>query len=577
MRPYALGLAAVVAGCAALDGLAGGEDDPGASPGKIDGPACTAPGAPRCEHGSCIDERGDARCSCDAGWTGPTCGECAVGSACSGASCAETKCAAHASCDDSAGSPSCKCVAGYTQAGADCAFTGVVRDPTFENKPAGAWSLSGGVTIDPTAEGAKNLGLAELRTATCDAAGVKQAFEMPAIADAEPLAMEVFARGTCQITFIGVIPLPCFRPISLSIAGRGVEPMPMLLGNGSAKVCLGERAFGATVPLELFPSACGSTVKSLALDHVDVVPAPECPSPGVVVNGDFEGAGGWTVGGTGAEVAAGVGNQGSRGGRLRSAKRCDNPKLTSALSVRVADPAKPALAFTVKGTLNRRMRVYANGYPIGVVSGTAVYEKVSLCVPEYLRGMSASLLFSLEDDRPDGACGDPDDYEFVIDDLSLGQEAACNDPLLVEGGFERADAARYWVASESGGSVSFVRNAPAGANGGSGYATVRQTECAKSSNVRTTATLLGADSGAGGPAVEFFYKAATATEITYTANGVTLPPATAWTKSRLCFSPRRAGFAESITFSVSAGEAPCGLGSLSLDDVRSVRDPACPP
>lgn len=570
-RPYALGIAAVVAGCATLDGLAGGD---GAPTGQVDGPACSASGAPRCEHGTCLDDDGTARCACESGWTGATCAECAVGSSCGAATCADVKCAAHATCDDSAGAPACGCVVGYAPSGDDCAWAGVVRDPTFEDEPAGAWTLEGGVTIDATAAGAKDPGMAELKTATCSAAAVKQSLEMPAAASAEPLAMELFARGSCQITLFGTIPIPCIRPISLRINDRGVEPIPLLMQDGSARMCLGESAFGGAIALELFPTSCASSVKSVALDHLDVVPAAECPMPGVVPNGDFEGPGGWAASGAGAEVAAGLGNNGSRGGRLHSVSRCDAPRLTGALSVRLADPEKPALTFTVKGTQNRRMRVYGNGYLIGMVTGTSVYEKVSLCMPEHLKGMAGPLAFALEDDRPDGACGDPDDYEFVVDDLALENDAACDDPLLVAGGFERADAARYWLASEDGGLVSFRRNAPASANTGGGFATVRQTTCAKSTSVRATATLAGASAGAGGPAIEFFYKAGAATGITYSANGAALPPAADWTKSRVCFPARRGGFPASIELTTSADE-PCASGLLSIDDVRSVRDPAC--
>lgn len=572
-RPYALGLAIVVAGCAALDGLAGG--DGVGPPGQVDGPACAAPGAPRCERGTCLDDDGTARCSCEPGWTGTTCAECAVGSACGAETCADVKCAEHATCDDSGGAPACTCVVGYDQRGADCAWAGVVRDPTFEDKPAGAWTLEGGVTIDKTAAGAKNPGMAELKTATCSTAAVKQSFEMPAAASAEPLALEIFARGSCQITLIGTIPIPCFRPISLRINERGVEPISVLMQDGSARMCLGESAFGGAVALELFATSCASGVRSIALDHLDIVPASECPMPGLVSNGDFEGTGGWAASGTGAEVAAGLGNSGSRGGRLHSANRCDAPRLTGALSVRLADPERPALTFTVKGTQNRRMRVYGNGYPIGTVTGTSVYEKVSLCMPEHLKGMAGPLAFALEDDRPDGACGDPDDYEFVVDDLTLQNDASCDDPRLLAGGFERADSARYWLASEDGGFVSFRRNAPAGANTGSGFATVSQSACGKSTRLRTTATLAGAGAGAGGPAIELAYKASAATGITYFANGVALPPAADWTKSRVCFPARRGAFPASIELTATAGE-PCAPGLLSIDDVRSVRDPACP-
>lgn len=575
LSPLAV-LALAIAGCVALDGLAGGDDSTRAS-GRSSSRACSAAGAPKCEHGSCVDEDGSARCACDAGWTGATCNECSVGSVCSAPSCAETKCAAHSTCNDSSGTPTCACVVGYEPAGSDCVWKGVVRDPTFEDSPAGAWTVTGGVTIDASVKGAKDPGLAELKTAACTEAGVKQSFAMPAVSTAEPLAMEIHARGTCQLPFIGGgLNIPCARPISVSIAGRGVEPFSLLYGDGSSRMCLGERAFGGPIELELFPSLCGSSVKSLALDHVAIVTAPECPAPGIVTNGDFEGVGGWTVSGTGAEVAASVGNQGSRGGRLHSTKRCDNPRLTGAFSIPLATPARPALTFTAKGTVNRRMRVYGNnGTVLGTIAGTAVYEKVSLCMPEYLKGMAPQLAFGLDDDQPDGSCGDPDDYEFVFDDVKVEDDPACTDAHVIDGGFERADVARYWQKTESDGSVTFVRSSPNGAKSGSGFVRLTQSGCSRTSSVSSVTTLPAKASGKGGPAIEFFYKATSATGITYRANATDLPPATDWTKSRVCFSSRRSGFSASITLAASAGDT-CGAGSLSIDDVRTVHDAACP-
>src|SRR5690606_14499075 len=125
------------------------------------------------------------------------------------------------------------------------------------------------------------------------------------------------------------ISLPCARPLALPVAGRGLEPFSFLFNQVSStgKACLGERAYGAEIDFAALPTTCASSLRSLQIDHPSIAPAPDCPAPGKIPNGDFEGAGGWTATGEGAEVSAGVGSASSRGGRLHHANRCDAPRL----------------------------------------------------------------------------------------------------------------------------------------------------------------------------------------------------------------------------------------------------------
>lgn len=572
-------LAALVAGegCSALDGLSGGTDEAVPLPPDAT-PACTLPTAPACgAHGRCVEANGAATCSCDSGFTGATCTDCAIGAPCAAKTCADTKCAAHSTCDDSAGSPSCKCVVGYSQKDKDCVWSGVIKDPSFQNQPLGAWSLAGGVKINDMLTGNKDPGVAELQTATCASASVAQSFVMPSYETAEPLALTLYAKAQCTISIFTQINIPCTRPISLALSGRGIEPFGLIFGETPppARVCLGDGAYGGTIALSMFPTVCTTTAKSTTLDFIDIAPASDCPAPGQVLNSDFEANGGWTASGTGAEVAAGVGDKSSRGGRLHNVKRCDAARLTGGFSVRAKDQ-KPALTFTVKGTLNRRMRVFAGLYQIGTIQGSAVYDKVSLCLPDWLKGTAPSLAFALEDDLPaDGACGDPDDYEFVLDDVKVETDATCDDPApVVDGGFERADALRYYIRNENGGAVGVSKSAT-NAHTGAGYANVIQLACSKSTSMRTYVTVPAPAPGSGGPAVEAFYKASTATAMTYTGPGGALTPTTTWTRTMKCLEPRRAGFTSIVDFTVSAG-SNCGLGTLSVDDIRVTHDPACP-
>ncbi len=466
-------------------------------------------------------------------------------------------------------------MAGYELKENGCVWKGVVKDPTISNNPAGGWTATGNVKIDPTLPGAKSPGAVEFIGGTCSTtAGLNQTLVMPPYDLAEPLALEVAGTGRCELPPPFTTQIPCIRPLGVGIGERGIDPLAFFFGPQSTKVCLGERAYGATYTLKVFPQACGGFTKSNQLDHLDIVPAPECPVPGKVTNGDFEGVGGWSVGGTGAEVAPSVGNKSSRGGRLHHAKKCDSPSLSGAFSVKTSEPAKPALAFTVKGKTARKMAVNAGTQLLTTITGTSVYENVSICLSEYMKGMASSLVFIASDDMTGGVCGDADDYEFIVDDVAIVSDPTCEDTtLIVDGGFERSDVARYWSITENGGSASFLKGAAA--RTGNGYASLSQFSCEKGSSFSVTVMNPGSVAGKGGPAIEYYYRASNGTAITYTAPGGTLTPTTTWTRGVGCLSPRRGGFPQSVSFTVSAGES-CGVGTLSLDDLKLVQDPSCP-
>jgi len=87
----------------------------------IDGlclPACMA--TSNCGHGQCSDVSGVALCQCETGWDGAACDECAPGyhdedGACvADTGCTDTTCGGHGTCDASTGDPVCTCDTGYT-------------------------------------------------------------------------------------------------------------------------------------------------------------------------------------------------------------------------------------------------------------------------------------------------------------------------------------------------------------------------------------------------------------------------------------------------------------------------------
>jgi hypothetical protein len=400
---------------------------------------------------------------------------------------------------------------------------------------------------------------------------------MPSFETAEPLALDLHGKGLCEIpSFPSPVPIPCIFPVVMTVGARGFTPFPIFNANilTSARVCLGDRAFGRDVTIGVFPGSCTSIVKSIAMDRVDIVPDASCPAPGQVPNGDFEAIGGWTVGGTGAEVAPAVGNNNTRGGRIHSTMRCQTSSLSGAISVRMSQPARPALTFTVNGTLGKRMVLTSGFTTLASYTGKSVYEKVSICLPEHLKGMASTLSFGVANDTTGGPCGDPDDVEFVFDDIAIESDPTCDpETFVIDGGFERTDTARYWSTSIDGGTVSFARGA--GANTGVGHAVVTQSTCDKVSRFYANVTSPEPSPGNGGPAIEFFYKATTATAITYDSPAGALTPTATWTRARQCLDPRRTGTSSTVDFRVTAA-ASCTAGTLSIDDIRAVHDPTCP-
>ncbi len=92
----------------------------------IDGSCDLACTATTCSgHGTCIDFDGPARCACTAAYTGAACADCADGfqdldddGTCAPA-CGDATCTGHGDCEDATGTAVCSCDTGYD--GADCA------------------------------------------------------------------------------------------------------------------------------------------------------------------------------------------------------------------------------------------------------------------------------------------------------------------------------------------------------------------------------------------------------------------------------------------------------------------------
>jgi EGF-like domain len=579
--PLLLAFVATVAACSDLYGPSGGDES--ALPPRAS--RCAAAGAPLCgAHGTCIEEGEVASCVCEERYVGPTCAQCAAGfqdddgnGTCEPI-CGAARCTAHQLCELSSGTPTCVCAPGYEPASGGCAWKGLLRDPAFKNDPAGAWTLEGGASIDPAAAGSVSPGLARISSGSCSTARVSQSFTMPSAADAEPLAFEVASYRVCYRTG-NFVPFPCIGTTQLSYGNRLLNiglvttvPPPGVptTVNVKDRLCLGDRAFVPRLELALKPT-CGLSTQESGLDDVTIVPAPECPMPGEVPNGGFEGTSGWTGSGAGAEITATGGNNGSRAGHLSTATACVRPTLTGWISPRTSLP-RAALIMTVKGTLNAAMNVnLSRGGTVAIVRGTNLFERVAICLPEWSRGLAWPLQLIV---NAPGTCSEAiTPVDFLFDDLSIATDPSCPEPAnVLDGGFESKAPWSAWT-----GETTFPQNA-AQAHAGTGYAVISAGAACAGASMTQLATVPDPKPGAGGPMLRYWYRTTSngGATTSFSGGGAVLTPAAAWTQSTKCLDPLLAGRPYSLGF-VSSGSTNCTSASLFLDDVEIVHDASCPP
>jgi hypothetical protein len=537
-------------GCVSLDNLAGGPDDITA-PARDDGG---------------VDAPDDAP---------------------AGAICGGVACGPHSKCDDTTGA--CACVTGYAREGAMCVWHGGPLDPGFTGDPAGAWQMENGAVLDAGAEGGLEPGTAVLGAqAACDSkATIRQSFKMPTLAEGEPYALDVSLRSG-GFGF----PLPSLG----GTISRGYLTLPDLSFGGSrafvhASVCLGERAYGDGVelafhPIDPYGGCFGPPMPDteIDLDHAGIitaasVPQAECPAPGTVPNGDFEGTGVWTVSGN-AEVMAGAGSMGSRAGHVWTTTFCQGPTLTGTMSPPFLSMAKPSLTFSFKGTNGQQMRVTSGGYLLGVVNGTATFEAGHFCVPDWAKGMVNKLAFGLSD--PGGTCANPNVRDFVFDDVGFATDATCpTDAYVRDPGFEDTGVSSPWLFAHS---TQYTTNATilsgTGAHTGSAYLMLSVGQVCASATARQTISL-PPPSGSAGPAIKLWYRLPTVSKASFSVSpaGGALTASTTWTQKIICMPPSSIGPVE-LYISGNGGGGTCantyGTETLYVDDVEATTDPSCP-
>lgn len=583
-------------GCVDLAGLSGGGD-------PIDCPKGTTLKDGRCEsniirtdcngtppcsgHGSCADGK---TCTCQDGYKGELCDTCADGfqdndidGKCT-PTCARAalKCGVHSACTDAEGTAVCACAPGYALENDACVWRGGPKDPGFE-QPA-VWTAAGGATIDNTAAkgpGAVDPGLAKfVGEAACKAGAVSQTFDMPNVADAEPLQLVVSARSTNR-----GFPIPARALVSFN---GTVTTLSTSFGTSFAPstICLGEKAFGGPLTLKIgvSPDSFCFDAPEMYVDRAHIEPSATCPIPGTVFNGDFDGLGGWTVS-PGAEVAPGVGTGGSRGAKLTTDTLCKFTSMTGIAAAPGTSMKTPALSIVVQGTVNQTAQVAAYG-TLGEIVGTGTFVESKVCVPAYMRGVASSIYLRLPYVSPPsgGACADASPRTFFMDDLKFVEDPSCGpDPgLVLDGGFERTGVSPWTLTANALGISTAIVNDAAGAKSGSRYLRLRTSRTCKYATGYQYVTVPPPEPGKG-PAVKFFYKTQGA-GTGFTASGAgTLPPAADWVEKIACLPPSRAGQPQYQSFSVNtplpAGgtcDTAAASDTLMIDDVRVTTDASCP-
>lgn len=417
-------------------------------------------------------------------------------------------CGAHEECDVTSRPPQCVCVAGYT--GNPCTWGGAPLDPDFESGEP--WTKTNGATVLPFE------GIAFFEpNAACNAGQVSQTFEMPRYADAEPLVAEVSYRANqTRGAEIG------FGTAFSTLRPTGEESV-------TARVCLGEAAYGGPIALRLSASerdedCLVDPLATIEFDRLWISPAEsgECPAPGEVLNGSAEpDLGGWLF-----EVddpstnttptlpfQEGLGREGSSGARLyRAEGDYTYPAMVTQMSVPMpASVPGPALEFWWTGTEGGRARIEMGTYlgprnigrQVGRLFPDGEERTNRYCLPPWTHGSVVSLIFVLE--LVDATV----ESELVVDDVRIVSDPRCgNSPSILDPGFDSAP--NLWPGVREGGAVMRpdairVLDDPTSANTGRGVLEMRYTSLAQRLRF-TTWVLVPPSEGDQKPQLVFYSK-----------------------------------------------------------------------
>jgi hypothetical protein len=467
--------------------------------------------------------------------------------------------------DDGSGA----CTLGYARESGACVWRGGPLDPGFQNTPV-AWVPSGGATIETWVPGVIDPGVARFDPTVCQPRGgveaVSQTFPMPAFADAEVFAMELVNGGGLNPT----------------VANMSLGPIPIGPNPSKSRICLGERFYGGDITLR-FLADCSAGVSG-DLDHVSIVPAPECPAPGIVPGGDFETSAAWDFSAP-AEILAGAGTGGSHAGHLPGC----GPALANAhVSMPWHTIDRPALTLASKGTVGATMQIYMASptyrVPVlGAVSGTGAFATTRFCIPEWGKGLVAPLHFVVA--KSANLC--PTAADFIFDDVAIVSDPTCpSSTYLLDGDFESTDLASPWTFDRND-TVSGIAAIASVSDAHSGQRILSVSSAHSCDYTFASQSItVPPPVGNAGPALKFWYRLPAAVNaLFYVDSGAPGPPqlpvTPQWTQRVQCLDPNRVNQAVPIQVTAQGGLGQTCMMSfpaeqIDVDDVEVTTDASCP-
>ncbi|MEZ4326112.1 MAG: hypothetical protein R3B40_12910 [Polyangiales bacterium] len=304
-------LCTVVAGAPVCECPTGFAGDPDVSCVDV----CTGGSAPDCgANGTCVaNDQGTPECECDFPYTGALCDGCSTGWVLNAGVCEPAclgTCGMHEFCNDQITIPVCDCVTGYGRLGPNCMWAGQGTNGGgfLDNQIADetAWNLIQTV-IDDNEHGAGN-GVAEPQTVGgCGESELGQIIQMPSYSSAEPLVVEI---GTERLAGeFDCAAAPMLR-VGEAYTRFNFVNSPTMPPDRIGRACLPPGGYGPDVDIALVAdpyqqgfssSTCfdggAPMCEPDAIDSVfiRVADPDECPTPGAIVNGQFNGQTGWNV------------------------------------------------------------------------------------------------------------------------------------------------------------------------------------------------------------------------------------------------------------------------------------------